>query len=97
MDMAVMQKLVDGMSVKELLAFKEKIEERNIAKKNGIRAVFSYRCMIMTIALEEKGMDLVKIMKIAIFKGLDKDTINTFSSYNTGKYYTALYNLKYGA
>lgn len=28
MDMAVMQKLVDGMSVKELLAFKEKIEER---------------------------------------------------------------------
>ena len=30
MDMAVMQKIVDGMSVKELLAFKEKIEERLI-------------------------------------------------------------------
>lgn len=28
MDMAVMQKIVDSLSVKELLAVKEKIEER---------------------------------------------------------------------
>ncbi len=38
MDMTVMQKLVEGMSVKELLTIKEKIEERlirNIDFKGG--------------------------------------------------------------
>lgn len=90
---AIEEKITKGNT--ELIDFIH--DMRDIAKKNGIRAVFSYRCMIMTIALEEKGMDLTKIMKIAIFKGLDKDTINTFSSYNTGKYYNALCNLKYDA
>lgn len=33
MDMAVMQKIVDSLSVKELLAVKEKIEERLVRKR----------------------------------------------------------------
>ena len=84
------QKITKGNN--ELIDFIHDI--RDIAKRNGIRAVFSYRCMIMTIALEEKGMDLVKIMKIAIFKGLDKDTINTFTAFGSNKYYSALTSLK---
>ena len=46
MDMAVMQKIVDGMSVKELLAFKEKIEERlvrNIDFKEFMEQIIEQR------------------------------------------------------
>lgn len=53
-------------------------EMRNFAEQNGIRATFSYRCITMVTKLEKTGMDLKKIMKIAVVKGLDKDTINTF-------------------
>ena len=66
---------------------------RNVAKNQGIRAVFSYRCMIMTTALE-KSMSLEKILKIAIFKGLDKDTINTFVVYGNTKYHKALRDIQ---
>lgn len=52
---------------------------REIAEQNGIRATFSYRAIISTVKLEKTGMDLSKILDIAIFKGLDKSTINTMT------------------
>lgn len=71
-------------------------ELRDIAETKGIRATFSYRCMIMASLLEEGGMEIEKIVKIAIMKGLDKDTLNTFVtdySKNT-KYHLGLRNLQ---
>lgn len=72
---------------------------RRFAKENGIRATFSYRCIITTTKLMETGMNLGTILTIAIFKGLDKDTINTFRTDlnvdgNTGKFYYALRELQ---
>lgn len=68
---------------------------RRCAKENGIRATFSYRCIITVTKLEKAGMELQDIMSIAIFKGLDKDTIKTFHTDitkdgNSGKYFYAL-------
>lgn len=73
---------------KELVDFIHDI--RKVSETLGIRAVFSYRCMIMTMKLEETGMALDKIMQIAIMKGLDKDTVRTIHVFGTNKYYQAL-------
>ena len=73
---------------KELVDFIHDI--RKVSENLGIRAVFSYRCMIMTMKLEETGMALDKIMQIAIMKGLDKDTVRTIHVFGTNKYYQAL-------
>lgn len=73
---------------KELVDFIHDI--RKVSENLGIRAVFSYRCMIMTMKLEETGMALDKIMQIAIMKGLDKDTVRTINVLGTNKYYQAL-------
>lgn len=75
---------------------------RRFAKENGIRATFSYRCIITTTKLMEAGMDLKTVLVIAIFKGLDKDTINTFKTDltkdgNSGKFYYALKDLQKAA
>lgn len=65
---------------------------RKTAKSNGIRATFSYRCMMMVTELESAGMPLEKIMRIVVMKGLDKDTINAFTIFsgNKNKYHEAL-------
>lgn len=63
---------------------------RNQAKNKGIRATFSLRCLTMVTKLENKGMKLEKIIAIAVMKGLDKDTINTFETTFGNKYYDAL-------
>lgn len=68
---------------------------RRFSKENGVRATFSYRCIITVTKLEGMGMDLNDIFAIAIFKGLDKDTIKTFRTDITkdgkcGKYFYAL-------
>lgn len=65
-------------------------ELRDVAKTNGIRATFSYRCITMVTKLEKAGMDMVTIIKIAVMKGLDQDTINTFNLYGNTKYHQAL-------
>lgn len=67
---------------------------RRFAKENGVRATFSYRCII-TVTKLEAAMDLQDIFSIAVFKGLDKDTIKTFRTDvekdgNSGKYFYAL-------
>lgn len=80
------KKLTDNN--KELIAFIHDL--RKTAQEKGIRATFSYRCVVMVTKLEKVGMPLEEIMKIAIMKGLDKDTINTFRLFGTSRYYEAL-------
>ena len=52
---------------------------RKDATEKGIRATFSYRCIMMVTKLEQSGMPLETIIKIAVVKGLDADTIKTLS------------------
>ena len=69
-------------------------ELRTLAQSNGIRATFSYRCITQVTKLEAAGMDLQVVLAIAVFKGLDKDTIKTFKPTGYSKYTKALNNLK---
>lgn len=72
----------------ELVSFIHQL--RDEAKSKGIRATFSYRCITMVTKLEKSGMDAELIIKIAVMKGLDKDTINTIRPIGNSKYHTAL-------
>ena len=71
-------------------------ELRNEATFKGIRATFSYRCITMLTKLEKSGMELKEAMKIAVVKGLDKDTINTFTMLGSSRYHKALQEVKKG-
>ena len=78
---------------KELVDFVEAI--RTEAETNGIRATFSYRCIGMVTKLERTGLELKDILAIAVFKGMEKDTINNFRLYTlNNKYKTALNELQ---
>lgn len=78
---------------KELVDFVETL--RTEANTNGIRATFSYRCITMVTKLEKAGLELKDILAIAVFKGMEKDTINSFRCYNCfSKYKTALNELQ---
>lgn len=79
----------------ELVTFIEDLRKQADAK--GIRATFSYRCITMVAKLEKAGLDIVEIVKIAVVKGLDKDTINTFTTTTGNKYSEALYKVKKSA
>lgn len=70
---------------------------RNDAKEKGIRATFSYRCMTMVTKLEKAGMDTRQVLTIAVLKGLDKDTINTFSITGSSRYHDALRKIQNAA
>lgn len=66
---------------------------RTFTKQNGIRATFSYRCIMSVQKLEAAGLPLNQILQIAVLKGMDKDTIRTLRVYDAGKYYFALKEL----
>jgi len=74
---------------------------RKFSKDHGIRATFSYRCIMSISKLESAGMPLKTILEIAVFKGLDKDTIKMFktdySLGSCGRYYYALEELQKAA
>lgn len=72
----------------DLVSFIRQLREE--ATKSGIRATFSYRCIGMVTKLEKSGMDINMIIKIAVVKGLDKDTINTLQPIGNTKYHQAL-------
>lgn len=72
----------------DLVSFIRQLREE--ATKSGIRATFSYRCIGMVTKLEKSGMDINMIIKIAVIKGLDKDTINTLQPVGNTKYHQAL-------
>lgn len=63
---------------------------RKETEEKGIRATFSYRCITMVTKLEKSGMPIPQILKIAVVKGLDKDTINTLKPIGNTKYHEAL-------
>lgn len=70
---------------------------RKEAESKGIRVTFSYRCMTMVTKLEKAGMNLEMAMKIAVVKGLDKDTVNTFNPMGNSKYHDALKKIQMAA
>lgn len=76
---------------KELVDFVEDLRKQ--AKDNGIRATFSYRCISMVTKLEKAGMETKVILQIAVFKGMEKDTINCFHG-GCGKYFNGLMDLQ---
>ena len=76
----------------ELITFIHELREN--CSKNGVRATFSYRCMMMVTKLEKTDMPLEKILKISVFKGMDKDTINSIRIYGDNKYYKAFKTLQ---
>lgn len=59
---------------KPLVDFVRGLREKS--KKIGVRATFSYRCLTMVYELEQAKMDLNFIFEVAVFKGMDKDTVN---------------------
>lgn len=73
---------------------------RSFSEMNGIRATFSYRCITMAKKLEKAGMDLVEVIKIAVVKGLDSDTIHTLSvctTYSDNRFAKAFNKVKKAA
>lgn len=79
----------------DLVSFIRQLREE--ADNKGIRATFSYRCITMVTKLEKAGMDGEMILKIAVMKGLDKDTINTFKPEGSSKYHMALRKVQMAA
>lgn len=76
----------------ELVLFIHDLREQS--KLKGISTTFSYRCISMVTKLERGSLELEKILKISVFKGLDKDTINTFDVNGTDKYWDGLKKIK---
>jgi MoxR-like ATPase len=62
---------------------------RKLSEQQGIRTTFSYRCITMVVKLVDK-MDLNKIIKIAVVKGLDLDTVRSLRPEGYTKYHKAL-------
>lgn len=56
----------------------------------GIRATFSYRAIISVTKLEGAGMALETIIRIAVVKGIDNDTLRTIRPNISNKYTRAL-------
>lgn len=93
-DMRVEMSLTDNNA--ELVAFIHDLRE--YTTKNGIRGVFSYRCMIYVTKLEKGGkLDIKKILKMTVFKGMDVDTIKSICIYGDNKYYRAFSDMKNAA
>ncbi|MBQ0112163.1 MAG: AAA family ATPase [Bacteroidales bacterium] len=70
---------------------------RDEATNKGIRATFSYRCITMVTKLEKAGMDVEEILKIAVVKGLDKDTVATLRPIGSTRYHEGLRKLQMAA
>lgn len=73
---------------------------RKTSESQGIRATFSYRCITMAKKLENAGMPLVEVIKIAVVKGLDSDTIHTMfvkTVNNDNRFAKAFNKVKYAA
>ena len=79
----------------DLVSFVHQLRDQATSK--GIRATFSYRCITMVTKLEKAGMDSVEILKVAVVKGLDKDTINTLRLEGNTKYHEALRKVQLAA
>lgn len=92
-DLGIEMALAKGNT--QLVSFIEDLRKQ--ADTKGIRATFSYRCISMVVKLEKAGMAIEEIIKIAVVKGMDKDTINTFETSSSNKYSEALSKVKRAA
>lgn len=92
-DLGIEMSLAKGNTA--LVQFIEDLRKQ--AEEKNIRATFSYRCISMVVKLEKAGMQIEEIIKIAVVKGMDKDTINTFTTNSGNKYSEALYKIKKAA
>ena len=69
-------------------------EMRAQATQKGIRATFSYRCIISVCKLKNI-IPLERVLLISVFKGLDAEVIRTFNPYaGKNKYYEALLKIQ---
>jgi len=78
----------------ELVDFIRELRKQSIEK--GIRATFSYRSITMVTKLENV-MEVKEVLLIAVVKGMDKDTVNTFNCFSlpaANKYNDALRQLQ---
>lgn len=66
---------------------------RKEAKKQGMHAVFSYRCLINMTRLENV-IGTYDAMKMLIFKGMSQDEINTLKIDGPSKYYKCLNEMR---
>lgn len=64
-------------------------ELRKQADSMGLRATFSYRCII-TVTKLEKVLGIAKVLEISVFKGMERDTINSFTANTGNKYFQEL-------
>lgn len=79
----------------DLVSFIRQLREE--AERKGIRATFSYRCITMVTKLEQTGLSETEIVKIAVVKGLDSDTIKTLTPDGVTKYHEALRKVQMAA
>lgn len=80
----------------DLVRFIRDLRERS--DRQSIRATFSYRCITSVYQLtKNSNLSLEKVIKIAVVKGLDKDTINTLRLEGDTKYHKALRNIQMAA
>lgn len=80
----------------ELCKFVRDLREK--ALQLGIRTTFSYRCIQMATSLLKTSLSLKEIIKIAIVKGLDDETLNVLNvdSYETAWHKEFEHNVKEG-
>lgn len=91
-DMNVEMNLAKGNV--ELVSFIRQLREK--AEATGIRATFSYRCITMVTKLE-KCLKLEQVLKMAVLKGFDKDTVNTLFVEGNTKYHRAMNEIRRAA
>jgi len=72
---------------KDLVNFIRQLREK--AKNNGIRATFSYRAIVTVTKLQGK-LPLNDVLTMAVFKGMDVDTVNTLRVHGDSIYHKAM-------
>ena len=78
-------KLAEGD--KELVYFIHELRRNSEIMDLGM--IFSYRCIEYIVKLRKTNLTLEKVLEIAIFKGLQKETIKMFSFDNKNSKYSA--------
>ena len=78
-------KLAEGD--KELVSFIHELRRNSEIMDLGM--IFSYRCIEYIVKLRKTNLTLEKVLEIAIFKGLKKETIKMFSFDNKNSKYSA--------
>ena len=57
---------------------------RTLRNDKSIAGTYSYRCIINITKLKDSGISLCEVLRIALLKGMDKDTLNTITRLVSG-------------